>query len=45
MLALRAYWLEGASSSEAIALGRAAGLQGLEPAVAALMAGEGPTAS
>ncbi|RMH12103.1 MAG: hypothetical protein D6701_14000 [Gemmatimonadetes bacterium] len=30
MLALRAYWLEGASPEDALAVGRAAGLAGLE---------------
>ena len=37
LLALRAHWLEGASPEEALELGRAAGLAGLEGAVAALM--------
>jgi protein tyrosine phosphatase (PTP) superfamily phosphohydrolase (DUF442 family) len=37
LLALRAFWLEGASPEEALALGREAGLRGLEPAVAELM--------
>jgi protein tyrosine phosphatase (PTP) superfamily phosphohydrolase (DUF442 family) len=38
LLALRAYWLNGASAEDALALGREAGLRGLEPAVAALLA-------
>jgi len=38
LLALRAYWLEGASAEDAMALGREAGLRGLEPAVAELLA-------
>jgi len=38
MLALRAYWLHSASSEEALALGREAGLTRLEPAVAELLA-------
>ncbi|HUP53453.1 MAG TPA: hypothetical protein VM198_13305 [Longimicrobiales bacterium] len=37
LLALRAFWLDGASPEEALALGREAGLRGLEPAVAELM--------
>ncbi len=37
LLALRAYWLEGASPDEALALGRSAGLAGLEPAVQDLL--------
>lgn len=37
LLALRAYWLDGASPEEALALGRDAGLRGLEPAVAELL--------
>jgi uncharacterized protein (TIGR01244 family) len=39
LLALRAYWLDGADADAALALGRAAGLAGLEPAVADLLAG------
>lgn len=38
LLALRAYWLDGATAEEALALGRDAGLRGLEPAVAELLA-------
>lgn len=38
LLALRAYWLEGATAEEALALGRDAGLRSLEPAVADLLA-------
>ena len=37
LLALRAYWLEGADPGEALDLGRRAGLSGLEPAVSELM--------
>ncbi len=37
LLALRAAWLDGASADEALALGRAAGLRGLEPAVTELL--------
>lgn len=37
LLALRAYWLDGASAADALDLGRAAGLTRLEPAVADLM--------
>lgn len=37
LLALRAYWLEGASPDEALALGQRAGLAGLEPAVRELL--------
>ncbi len=37
LLALRAYWLDGASATDALALGRAAGLTRLEPAVMALL--------
>ncbi|HSH75334.1 MAG TPA: hypothetical protein VLA09_06610 [Longimicrobiales bacterium] len=37
LLALRAYWLDGASSEEALALGREAGLRSLEGAVSELM--------
>jgi len=37
LLALRAYWLDGASPAEALELGRAAGLTRLEPAVVALL--------
>lgn len=38
MLALRAYWLDGAGPEEALALGREAGLTRLEPTVAELLA-------
>jgi len=38
MLALRAYWMHGASAEEALALGREAGLTRLEPAVSELLA-------
>jgi protein tyrosine phosphatase (PTP) superfamily phosphohydrolase (DUF442 family) len=38
LLALRAYWLEGADPREALELGRRAGLSGLEPAVSELLA-------
>jgi protein tyrosine phosphatase (PTP) superfamily phosphohydrolase (DUF442 family) len=38
MLALRAYWLDGADPEAALALGREAGLTRLEPAVAELLA-------
>ena len=38
LLALRAYWHEGADAEEALALGRSAGLASLEPAVAELLA-------
>ena len=38
LLALRAYWLEGADPGEALDLGRRAGLSGLEPTVSELMA-------
>jgi protein tyrosine phosphatase (PTP) superfamily phosphohydrolase (DUF442 family) len=38
MLALRAYWLEGAEPEAALALGREAGLSRLEPVVAELLA-------
>jgi protein tyrosine phosphatase (PTP) superfamily phosphohydrolase (DUF442 family) len=37
LLALRAYWLDGASPADAIELGRDAGLTRLEPAVLALL--------
>lgn len=37
LLALRAAWLEGATPQDALALGRAAGLRGLEPDVARLL--------
>jgi len=37
LLALRAYWLQGVPSQEALQLGREAGLRGLEPAVAELL--------
>lgn len=37
LLALRAYWLDGASPTDALELGRAAGLTRLEPAVVALL--------
>lgn len=39
LLALRASWIEGAPASEALALGRAAGMRSLEGAVARLLAG------
>jgi uncharacterized protein (TIGR01244 family) len=38
LLALRAYWLDGSSPEEALALGREAGLRGLEGAVAEILA-------
>jgi hypothetical protein len=38
LLALRAFWLEGANPAEALDLGRRAGLSGLEPAVSELIA-------
>jgi protein tyrosine phosphatase (PTP) superfamily phosphohydrolase (DUF442 family) len=38
LLALRAYWLEGANPQAALELGRRAGLSRLEPAVAELLA-------
>lgn len=41
LLALRAHWLGGASPEEALAIGRAAGMTQLEPAVANIMATEG----
>lgn len=37
LLALRAYWLEGAAADDALALGRAAGLRGLEGPVGELL--------
>ncbi len=37
LLALRAHWLDGIDPDSALALGRASGLSGLEPAVAGLM--------
>lgn len=37
MLALRAHWLDGATPEEALALGRAGGVRGLEPAVMQLL--------
>lgn len=37
MLALRAHWLDGASADAAIALGRAAGMTSLEPAVVEIL--------
>jgi uncharacterized protein (TIGR01244 family) len=37
LLAVRAFWLEGASADEALALGRAAGLTRLEPSVRRLL--------
>ena len=37
LMALRAHWMDGASPEEALALGKAAGMTGLEPAVAQLM--------
>lgn len=40
MLALKAFWLEGASPEEALELGRAAGMTRLEGRVVELMAGE-----
>jgi protein tyrosine phosphatase (PTP) superfamily phosphohydrolase (DUF442 family) len=40
LLALRAYWLEGATAAEALELGRGAGLAGLEPAVRELLGNE-----
>lgn len=42
MLALRANWLDGAPADQALALGRAAGLTGLEPAVVSLLEEGGP---
>jgi protein tyrosine phosphatase (PTP) superfamily phosphohydrolase (DUF442 family) len=39
LLALRAYWLDGAEEGAALELGREAGLAGLEPAVRELLAG------
>lgn len=39
LLALRAYWLKGATADEALALGRAAGLAALEPQVRELLGG------
>lgn len=41
LLALRAHWLDGAAAENALAFGRSAGLLGLEPAVAGLLAGGG----
>jgi len=42
LLALRARWLDGATTEEALALGRAAGMTRLEPVVAQLLgSGEG----
>ena len=38
LLALRAFWLDGASAEEALELGRAGGMTRLEPAVDALLA-------
>jgi protein tyrosine phosphatase (PTP) superfamily phosphohydrolase (DUF442 family) len=38
LLALKAYWLDGADPDEALALGREAGLTGLEPNVRSLLA-------
>ncbi|MEX2467306.1 MAG: hypothetical protein WD995_10370 [Gemmatimonadota bacterium] len=37
LLALKAYWLDGADADEALTLGRAAGLTGLEPNVRRLL--------
>jgi protein tyrosine phosphatase (PTP) superfamily phosphohydrolase (DUF442 family) len=41
LMALRAYWLQGASAEDAMALGEAAGMTRLQPAVAAIINGEG----
>ena len=38
LLALRAHWLHGSGEEAALAIGRAAGLKGLEPAVRGLLA-------
>ncbi|MDT8369772.1 MAG: hypothetical protein RQ745_11230 [Longimicrobiales bacterium] len=38
LLALRAFWFEGADADAALALGREAGLMGLEPAVREILA-------
>lgn len=43
LLALRARWLDGATQENALALGRAAGLTRLEPAVTQLLASPGAT--
>ncbi len=37
LLALKAHWVDGVPAAEALALGRAAGLTGLEPMVASLL--------
>lgn len=43
LMALRAAWMDGAAAEDALALGRSAGLLGLEPAVAELLAAGGAT--
>lgn len=43
LLALRAAWLKDATSEEALAVGRSAGLTGLEPAVRAAIAKQRPS--
>jgi uncharacterized protein (TIGR01244 family) len=43
LMALRAAWMDGAAAEDALALGRSAGLLGLEPAVAQLLAAGGAT--
>jgi protein tyrosine phosphatase (PTP) superfamily phosphohydrolase (DUF442 family) len=37
LLALKAYWIDGAKAEDALALGREAGLRGLEPSVLSLL--------
>jgi uncharacterized protein (TIGR01244 family) len=44
LLALRAHWIEGVPPERALALGRDAGMTGLEPAVAALLGLDAPEA-
>lgn len=43
LMALRAAWLDGASAEDALALGRSAGLLGLDPTVSQLLAAGGAT--
>jgi protein tyrosine phosphatase (PTP) superfamily phosphohydrolase (DUF442 family) len=40
LLALKAYWLDGAEADEALALGRNAGMTGLEPSVRRILAAD-----
>jgi uncharacterized protein (TIGR01244 family) len=44
MMALRARWIQGKSSEEALAIGRGSGLKGLEGDVKALLQAQGPAA-